>query len=99
MRKKIVMLFTVFILSSPALADVPTAFAGKGLPWPAASRPMLAAPEKFFPITPGAHVQPRARGFQPPAAPKPSSSSAAASSGEMTEEQARQLLSVYPVHR
>lgn len=93
---KTIALLSIAVLgvSAPALADTPSAaFAVKKLPWPAGSKAALERPEKFFPLTPATHVQPLAR-VSAHALPR----KAGATPAGMTEEQARQLLSVYPVH-
>lgn len=98
--KKILVILTLGALcgfSAPASADTAAPFAGKPLPWPAGSKVATASPEKFFPLTPGAHVQPLARGSYPARQGKPAS--AATRSADMTEEQARQLLAIYPVQK
>lgn len=88
----------LFVYSVDVLADVPTPASGTRHSALAAPKPAPAA--RFFPITPSAHMRPamrspRAIHRNPAAAPeKPAKPAAGA---VMTEEQARQILSIYQV--
>lgn len=88
----------LFIYSTNVLADVPTLASGTRHSALAAPKPAPAA--RFFPITPSTHMRPAVRGpraIHRSSAAAPEKPAKPATSAVMTEEQARQILSIYQV--